>query len=161
MKRYPTLIATAALSLGSIFLVSTPAAVADPAAAAPSPAASAPAEDPAITKPAASLLTQAQSGAIDHSLFNAKMNAALTPAIVATLAQKLGPLGKPKSIVFITQVNQDGYRTYAYRLVWDAVSVDQLIALDADGKVGGWFFRPSAQAQAPAASASPAASPHP
>ena len=40
MKRYPTLIATAALSLGSIFLVSTPAAVADPAAAAPSPAAS-------------------------------------------------------------------------------------------------------------------------
>lgn len=133
-----------------------PAAIAERVADASGPT-PAPTEDPAITTLAKSLLTQFQSGKIDHSVFDATANAAFTDAIVGSVVAQLGPLGKPSAVTFISMRNVGVERLYIYRDSWPSTTLDESIAIDPDGKVGGIYFRPYSGAD-PAPS-SPAASP--
>jgi hypothetical protein len=99
--------------------------------------------DPAMDALAASLLAQAQSGQIDRTRMSGKMNDALTPAMVTSVAQQLGTLGKPASITFIKHVTVGGYSTYEYVVAWPSVSLSEQFSFDADGKIAGWFFKPT------------------
>jgi hypothetical protein len=134
-----------------------------PSRAADTPSPSASGEDPVITKLAAAMLSQAQAGSIDRTRLTSQMDAALTPDAVASVSQQLRPLGKPKSMTFVSRLPSGPYETYRYRIVWDSVAVDETFAIDGDGKIAGWLFRPAAPPQAndqPAASAAPTTTTH-
>ena len=118
----------------------------------------APGEDAAMTRLATSLLAQAQSGKVDRTLLSARMNAALTADLIAGVSSQLAPLGKPKAITFLRKADSDGYRSYVYRIVWDAVSLDESFAIDGDGKIAGWLFRPSQDATPTGTATAPTAS---
>jgi hypothetical protein len=92
---------------------------------------------------ATSLLLQAQTGEIDRTMLEPKMDLALTPAMVQNLAQQLQPLGKPKSISFVSRTLAGAYTAYKYRIVWADVSADESFALNADGKIVAWRFQPA------------------
>jgi len=92
---------------------------------------------------AMSLLLQAQTGEIDRSMLESKMNLALTPSMVTNLSQQLAPLGKPKSISFISRTLAGAYTAYKYRIVWSGVAADESFALNSDGKIVAWLFQPA------------------
>jgi hypothetical protein len=154
--------------LGIVLAIATVAPVgADPtpdASAAPSPSATATAtatatpdstQTPAPTATgeykeqlkmaalATSLLLQAQTGEIDRTMLESKMNLALTPSMVQNLAQQLAPLGKPKSVTFVSRTLAGAYVAYKYRIAWADVSADESFALNSDGKIVAWLFQPA------------------
>jgi len=92
---------------------------------------------------ATSLLLQAQTGEIDRTMLEAKMNLALSPSMVMNVSQQLAPLGKPKSISFVSRTVAGAYTAYKYRIVWDSVSADESFALNSDGKIVAWLFQPA------------------
>jgi hypothetical protein len=92
---------------------------------------------------ATSLLLQAQTGEIDRTMLESKMNLALSPSMVQTLSQQLAPLGKPKSISFVSRTAAGPYTAYKYRIVWPEVSADESFALNSDGKIVAWLFQPA------------------
>ncbi len=150
--------------LGIVLAIATVAPVgADPtpdASAAPSPSATATAtatatpdstQTPAPTATgeykeqlkmaalATSLLLQAQTGEIDRTMLESKMNLALTPSMVQNLAH----LGKPKSVTFVSRTLAGAYVAYKYRIAWADVSADESFALNSDGKIVAWLFQPA------------------
>jgi hypothetical protein len=92
---------------------------------------------------ATSLLLQAQSGEIDRSMLESKMNLALSPSMVMNVSQQLAPLGKPKSVTFISRTVAGAFTAYKYRIAWDGVSADESFALNSDGKIVAWLFQPA------------------
>ncbi len=92
---------------------------------------------------AMSLLLQAQTGEIDRSMLESKMSLALSPSMVTNLSQQLAPLGKPKSISFISRTLAGAYTAYKYRIVWNGVAADESFALNSDGKIVAWLFQPA------------------
>jgi hypothetical protein len=146
LRLHGAFLAVFLLLLAGVAFAATPSTLA--ATASPVPG-----EDPAMTVLAKKLLAQAQSGKPDQSLFSARMNAALTPDMVASVAQQLAPLGTPAEVRFMSETSASGYEQYRYRIVWPAGSLDETFALDQSGKIIGWFFKPASDA-APSNSAS-------
>jgi hypothetical protein len=142
---------TVVRSVLATLVPSVAATIAATANATPAPGA-----DPAMTALATTLVAQVQSGNLDRTLFDARTSAALTPALVGSVTNQLAPLGKPKAITYLRTASSGPYRSYAYRVVWDAVSLDESFALDGNGKIVSWLFRP-ADDTTPAPAASPSA----
>ncbi len=143
--------------LKAVFAALYPPTAAELAAAVPSPA---PNADPAITARAHALLEQAQSGQFDRAQFTPELNAALTPPVVAAVAQRLKPLGTPEHFVYTGKRVLGALTAYTYRLTWPSVSLDEFITLDKSGKLAGLYFHNADEplpAPAPSASPSPSA----
>jgi hypothetical protein len=128
------------------FPVTTVIAQAGPGLPAPAPPApAAKAADPAtVAKNAEGLLHSLQTGKIDRTTLDAKMNASLTDAQVSTIKGQLAPLGDPVSFTPEGTQNQNGLTVYTYKVDFKAGSLTESYVVDSDGKVAGiWFNNPT------------------
>lgn len=110
------------------------------ASASPAPA---PSVDPAVTARAKEWLHRVQTGDIDRSQLTSAMSAALTPDIVKQVSEQLSPLGDPQTFSVVSQQSLgEGIAGYVYRITFKSSSIDELIALDKNGKIAALRFRP-------------------
>lgn len=96
----------------------------------------------AMNNLAATLLSELQSGHIDHSRFNSIANSALTAEHLSIASQQLGPLGPPKRIEFISRTPGSLPAVYKYRIVWDSYALYESFQIDTKGKIAAFDFRP-------------------
>ncbi|MGA7354845.1 MAG: hypothetical protein WBW76_05365, partial [Candidatus Cybelea sp.] len=115
-----------------------PAASAVPAA---SPVAATPA-DAAVATRAKDWLHQLQTGKVDRSQLDAKMNTALTDSIVAQVSTQLAPLGDPTAFALTQKLVQGTNTIYIYKVTFPSVTLNEIFALDSDGKVAGLLLKP-------------------
>jgi hypothetical protein len=134
-----------------------PFAVAQPALAGPtpppSPAASAPAAsaspapgptvDPAVTAKAKEWLHRFQTGDIDRTQLEPAMSTAITGDIIKQLKDELSPLGDPQSFKILSQQSLgEGITAYVYRVTFKSSAINEIIAIDKDGKIEGFRLTP-------------------
>lgn len=103
---------------------------------------SAPDPYPDITARAKDWLHRVQTGDVDRSQLDTTMNTAFTPDLVKELSTQLGPFGDPQSFTFFKQVVSGGVTAYVYRVSFAAGAVNEVFALDKDGKIAGIQFVP-------------------
>jgi len=111
-------------------------------AASPAPApAPTTAADAATAIKSAAWVRSIQDGTIDRTLLTAQMNAALTPALVKSLAAQLAPLGIATSMRQTQLIHKDGNTVRVYALDFAHASLTYVFAIeDATGKVSGLQF---------------------
>jgi hypothetical protein len=110
------------------------------ATTSPAPVASV---DPAVTARAKEWLHRIQTGDIDRSQLTSAMSGALTPDVVKQVSEQLSSLGDPQTFSFVSQQSLgDGIAGYVYRVTFKSSSIDELIALDKNGKIAALRFRP-------------------
>jgi hypothetical protein len=113
-----------------------------PPPAPPAPAAKT--SDPAtIAKNAEGLLQQMQSGKVDRSTLDEKMNSSLSDDQLSQIKGQLGPLGKPVGFTSEGSQNQNGLTVYTYKVDFQGGSLTETYVVDADGKVAGVWFKPA------------------
>lgn len=104
----------------------------------------APGEDPAITARAKALWQQFQTGTLDRSQFTDKMNAALTPDVLAGAKAQFAQLGAPTAWVYHGKAAQGGYTTYEYHVTFaSGVSLMVYMSVTKDGKIAGYLASPT------------------
>jgi D-alanyl-D-alanine carboxypeptidase len=104
----------------------------------------APGENPVVTARAKAVLAQFMSGNLDRSQFDASMNAAMTPAVVAGAKAQFAPLGAPVSWVYRGKRVAGGTTTYAYRVTFqNGTQLNVYMSIDAQGKIAGYLLSPS------------------
>ena len=85
-----------------------------------------------------------QTGDIDRSQLNEKMNAVLTPDVIKQISEKYAPLGDPESFTPLGQQSVPVDMTaYVYRVVFKTATLNEVFVLDRDGKVAGIQFPPA------------------
>ncbi len=134
------------LAMLSLLLVSgTAFAVADAPTSSPNVMASAaPDASPAVTARAKEWLHRLQTGDIDRSQLDEKMNALLTADTVKLIIGQFGPLGDPQSFTPLGQQPVAGDMTaYVYRVVFKTATLNEVFVLDKDGKIAGIQFPPA------------------
>lgn len=100
------------------------------------------AEDPAITKRAKDWFHRMQTGNVDRSQLDAKMNAALTDDLVKQSMTRLAPLGTPSGFKFVKAAIIGKVIAYYYQLTTPSGSTFYwLFGLDPDGKIAGFYVR--------------------
>lgn len=99
-------------------------------------------EDPAITARVRQAVGWAQTGKFDRSQLTAQMNAALTPAMVAQVAQSLQALGQLKSLTYKGKRAASGHTVYVYAAQFASGSLNVFYTLNAQGKISGFLLRP-------------------
>jgi hypothetical protein len=131
------------------FPVTTVIAQAGPGLPPPAPAlpttGAKPADPTLVAKHAEGLLHQLQTGKLDRTTLDTKMNAALTDDKLSTIKSDLGPLGDPVSFTPEGTQNQNGLTVYTYKVDFQQGTLNETYAVDSDGKVAGvWFAPPDA-----------------
>lgn len=115
-------------------------------APAPSPSLSASpgSVDAAILLRAKEWLHRLQTGDIDRSQLDAKVNAALTADVVKQTSAQFSPLGDPVTFTFLgKQPVGTGMTAYVYRVVFKSATLNEVFVLDKDGKISGIQFPPA------------------
>ncbi|MBV8066516.1 MAG: hypothetical protein JO113_00965 [Candidatus Eremiobacteraeota bacterium] len=118
-----------------------------PAAASPAPvpaasAAPAAANDTAVTARAKDWFHQIQTGKVDRSQLDQKMNAALTDSLLANVSAQVGPLGNPSAFTLSKKASQGGISIYVFQMQFPSLTLYEIFALDADGKIAGLRLTP-------------------
>jgi hypothetical protein len=139
------------IGMVSIFSVLLSVSVIRSAGADPSPSpgattspASAQSAGADITARAKEWLHRLQTGNIDRSQLEEKMNAALTPDVVKQISGKFAPLGDPQSFTPLGQQSVTGDMTaYVYRVVFKSTTLNEVFILDKDGKIAGIQLPPA------------------
>lgn len=122
-------------------LIALPVTTVIAQAASPSPAAPAQ-DDAAVTARAKDWFHQIQSGKIDRSQLDDKMNAALTDSMLANVSSQVAPLGNPTTFTLSRKATQNGLSVYVFALVFPSVTLYEAFALDPDGKIAGLTLSP-------------------
>lgn len=104
---------------------------------------SAPDPNPAITARAKDWLHRVQTGDIDRSQLDAAMNTAFTPDLVKQTSDQLGPLGDPLTFTFLKQAVSGDVTSYVYQVTFKSGALNEIFALDKDGKIAGIRFSPA------------------
>jgi hypothetical protein len=104
---------------------------------------SAPDPNPGITARAKDWLHRVQTGDIDRSQLDATMDTAFTPDLVKQTSQQLAPLGDPLSFTFLKQSVSGDITSYVYQVTFKSGAVNEIFALDKDGKIAGIRFTPA------------------
>jgi hypothetical protein len=113
------------------------------AQATPSPVPSAAiASDAVVMARAKDWLHQVQIGRIDRSQLNAKMNASLTDAMLASVSSKIAPLGNPTDFTLLQKETVDQLAVYIYKAQFPSLAIYETFALDSDGKIAGLLLSP-------------------
>ena len=115
--------------------------IAQAASASPSPAAAA-SSDAAVTARAKDWLRQLQTGKIDRSQLDDKMNAALTDSVLANVSAQIAPLGNPSAFTLTRKAAQGGVSIYVFKVQFASVTLNEILALDSDGKIAGLRLMP-------------------
>jgi hypothetical protein len=105
--------------------------------ASPVPAAAA-AADPAITARAKEWLHRLQTGDIDRTQLDAKMDSLLTPAMAKQISSTFGPWGDPVAFTYVGKQTILGDNTaYVFHVAFKANACNEIFVLDKDGKISG------------------------
>jgi D-alanyl-D-alanine carboxypeptidase len=110
-------------------------------AAAPSPTVT-DAGDAAVTARAKDWFHQIQTGKVDRSQLDDKMNAALTDSIVAQVSAQIAPLGDPSAFTLSKKLTKGSVTGYVFAVTFPSVTIYETFALDPDGKIAGLFITP-------------------
>lgn len=100
-------------------------------------------EDSKITARAKDLIRRFQTGNIDRSALDKRMNDALTPAIVDSVKAQLSALGDPARVTFSSKTAVGTSTVYVYRVDFASASLNLQLSIDAAGKINGAFFKPA------------------
>lgn len=101
-------------------------------------------EDPAVTARAKAVLAQFLAGTPDRSQLSARMNAAMTPQVIAAAKEQFAPLGAATTWIFRGKRVAAGMTTYAYRVTFSSgVQLNVYMSVDADGKISGYLLSPN------------------
>jgi hypothetical protein len=114
------------------------------ATASPAAAANAPTDDAAVAARAKDWLHQIETGKIDRSQLDDRMNAALTDDKLAQVSAQLAPLGDPASFMLVKKSTVGTYTVYVYKAQFAAVTLYESFSLDPGGKIGGLYLSPQA-----------------
>lgn len=119
-----------------------PAQAAAQSAPAPRLAAYAPLPqaNPSVTERAVEWLERIQSGEIDRSQLDSKIEGKFTPATVALLKSRLSPLGKPYGVAFGGTRVEGNTVVYRYVVAFAVGSIEEYISFDRQGKLAGLVF---------------------
>jgi hypothetical protein len=121
---------------------SAPASAAPSGAPSPVAAPTAPAaEDLAVTKRAKEWFHRMQTGTVDRSQLDARMNAALSDDLVKQTSAKLAPLGTPTGFSYVKAVVVGNQIAYYYAVTVPTGTFYWLFGLDPDGKISGFYVR--------------------
>jgi hypothetical protein len=96
----------------------------------------------AITTRVRDTLRGFEAGEVDRSQLDATMSAALTPDLLASTKEQFAPLGMPSALVFRGSKVVGAVTVYTYRATFATVTLNIIMALDADGKIAGYVLRP-------------------
>ncbi len=99
-------------------------------------------EDPKVTALARVQFEALREGAIDPSLYSAKVAAGMTPAVLAQVKQFLSTYGPPRGLVFFGTSHVGEFDVYVYKVDCERGAIRETISLDAQGKVGGIYVAP-------------------
>jgi hypothetical protein len=129
---------------------------------APAPATGAgqkaPPDPNVIAKNAQALLQEMQTGKVDRSTLDAKMNASLSDAQLSQIQGQLGPLGNPTGFTSQGKETQDGLTVYTYTVDFKAGSLTETYVVDSSGKVAGLWFNPASGSSSSPSSSSASSS---
>jgi len=126
----------------SIAISATIPALAQTPTASPAPAAAA--EDPAITARAKDWLHRLQTGDIDRTQLDAKMNALLTADMARQGASMFGAWGDPVAFTYVgKQTILTDNTAYVYHVTFKAHVCNEIFVLDKDGKISGLRLAPA------------------
>ncbi len=96
-----------------------------------------------MTAKAKDLFHQAQTGQFDRSLFDDKMNAAITDSVAKNMSAQLTQLGDPQGFKLAQVTTTGSYTVYVYAVMFKSSVIAEEIAIDpATGKVAGLYFKP-------------------
>ena len=95
-----------------------------------------------------------QTGNVDRSQLDARMNGILTEQKIAQVAAQLGPLGEPKNFTFLRKLQSKTGTAYIYGATFKAHPAMWVFALDPTQRINGLVIRPL-DAVAPAHGPSP------
>jgi hypothetical protein len=109
-------------------------------AASPSPAAAP--SDAAVTARAKDWFHQIQAGKIDRSQLDDKMNAAITDSMLANVSSQVAPLGNPSAFTLSRKTTQSNVSVYIFQVQFPSMTLYEVFALDADGKIAGLSLSP-------------------
>jgi hypothetical protein len=96
--------------------------------------------DPRIVATAKEWFHRFQTGHIDRSQLDAKVNAELTSTMIEQEGAKLRQFGAPSSFRFIRTYAISGAVGYDFLLQFSAGRIVEMIAFDPDGKIAGIDF---------------------
>ena len=104
----------------------------------------APGEDPAITTQAKAVWAQFQSGSLQKNEFTSKMNATLTPDLVASAKAQFAPLGPGTSWVYRGKKSSGADTTYVWHVTFNnGLALNVYMALTKDGKIDSYLAGPN------------------
>lgn len=83
-----------------------------------------------------------QTGRIDRSALDRRINAQLTTEMIRSEAQVLQTFGTPKRFVYLGTDKVQYATGYHFLILFKNGSIIESIALDDDGKIGGIDFQP-------------------
>ncbi len=107
------------------------------------PSSAAPQVDPKVTAIAKDWLHRIQTANVDRSQLTDEMNTALTPSLVQQVAAQLAPLGDPTAVSFVGSNTVQGVTIYHFVLTFKMVTINELLGIDAAGKIAGLRFTPA------------------
>ncbi len=100
--------------------------------------------DPAITARAKEWLHRLQTGDIDRTQLDAKMNTLLTPAMLKQFSAAFGPWGDPVTFSYVGQQTVLGDNTaYVFHVVFKANACSEIFVLDKGAKISGFRLAPT------------------
>ena len=102
-----------------------------------------PSADPAVTARAKEWLHRAQTGTIDRSQLSAQMNSLLTDDLVKGVSAQMGSLGDPTGFTLIDMRSVAGSNIYLYKAQFKTAALEEILSLDATGKIDGLRFLPA------------------
>lgn len=97
--------------------------------------------DPRIVAKAEEWFHRFQTGNIDRSQLDARVNAQLTDEMIQQEAATLSRFGSSSSFQFIRTYAISGETAYDFLLQFSAGRIVEMIAFDADGKIAGIDFQ--------------------
>ncbi|HVA38881.1 MAG TPA: serine hydrolase domain-containing protein [Candidatus Dormibacteraeota bacterium] len=93
--------------------------------------------DPALAARVRAWIAQFEAGKIDRSQLTPRLDATLTPDVVARTAESWAPLGTPQEIEVLGHERRSGFDSYVLRIVFEHAPFIWKIAVTRDGKLAG------------------------
>jgi hypothetical protein len=132
--------------LAAVLIAQATPVPASGAAPVASPAA-ATAADAAVATRAKDWLHQIQTGKVDRSQLDAKMNAALTDSTLSQVSAQIAPLGNPTAFTLTQKMVQGTNTIYLYKVTFASTTLNEIFVLDPDGKIAGLLLKPESPSQ--------------
>jgi CubicO group peptidase (beta-lactamase class C family) len=98
-------------------------------------------EDQKVTARLREWLRRFETGDVDRGQLTDKMSTALTPDLIAKTKSQFATLGDPQTLVYKGSTAESGDTVYTYFADFAVGKIRIVMALDAAGKIDGYFLR--------------------